>query len=457
MKKLIIGLISLLMMSGCSSDQPFESDVAEQTTITIDHGTEIKEIETTAIKPTTAEVKVTSVDEIYTTEAPTQPLEIPNDGKLVRILDYIPDAYIDLRYATENNFTGQILYDDTEAYLCYGTVKKLIQVQNELRDKGYSILIWDSYRTPEAQQRLWDAYPDPIFVADPRNGLTSHSRGNTVDIAFVHSDGSEVELPSAFDEFSSVADRNYWDVSEEAAKNAALLEEIMYKNGFTGYAGEWWDYSDTNSYTLEPVSSSISDHGDKYLTDFLLSNNYKYSDISDSSQLIIVDSNATNCEVYCYEKIDSYWSLLYNTTGIVGKNGTVSNKQEGDHCTPKGLFSLGFVFGTENINTKMEFRLINNNCYWIDDSKSTYYNQWVESNEISWESAEHLIDYPQSYHYGIVINYNTDPIVQYAGSAIFLHCMSGTYTAGCVAVPEEDMIYILKWLNKEYQPIIIIE
>ena len=377
MKKLIIGLILFLMMAGCSSAKTVESNVIEQTKITTEQSTESTENESTAIETTIIESETTSVDNVSTSVIPAQELEIPNDGKLVRIIDYIPDAYIDLQYATEKNFTGQVLYDDAEAYLCYGTVKKLIQVQNELRDNGYSILIWDAYRTPEAQQRLWNAYPDPTFVADPRNGLTSHSQGNTVDIVFVHSDGSKVEFPSAFDEFSNAADRNY--------------------------------------------------------------------------------SDASNCEVYCYEKTDNCWICQHSATGILGKNGVALDKKEGDYCTPKGLFSLGFAFGTENIDTKIDFRLINDNCYWVDDSKSAYYNQWVESCEIDWDSAEHLIDYPQSYHYGIVINYNTDPIVQYAGSAIFLHCMSGAYTAGCVAIPEEDIIYILKWLNNENQPIIIIE
>lgn len=151
--------------------------------------------------------------------------------------------------------------------------KKLINVQNELRDKGYSILIWDAYRSLEAQQRLWEAYPDPTFVADPRNGLTSHSCGNTVDIAIVHSDGSPVELPSKFDEFSAVADRDYTDVSDVAASNARVLEEVMYNNGFTGYKGEWWDYSDVDSYVIEPANVVNEDFGDEYLTTFLGNNN----------------------------------------------------------------------------------------------------------------------------------------------------------------------------------------
>lgn len=105
----------------------------------------------------------------------------------------------------------------------------------------------------------------------------------------------------------------------------------------------------------------------------------------------------------------------------------------------------------------MEYRQINNNCYWVNDSESPLYNQWIESDNVTWKSAEHLSDYPIAYKYAVVIDYNLNPIIPNKGSAIFLHCMTGSYTAGCVAVPESDMLYILKWLDSAKNPIIIIE
>ena len=173
-----------------------------------------------------------------------------SDGKLVCVSDYIPDAVIDIRYATTNNFTGTVIYDDSNAYLCYGTVKKLLKVQEALKEKGFSIIIWDAYRPEEAQYKLWEVCPNPTYVANPQNGTTSHSRGNTIDLGIVYTDGSEVELPSGFDEFSLLADRDYSDVSEEAGENSRLLEEIMTTYGFKGYWGEWWHYSDENVYTI---------------------------------------------------------------------------------------------------------------------------------------------------------------------------------------------------------------
>lgn len=145
-----------------------------------------------------------------------------------------------------------------------------------------------------------------------------------------------------------------------------------------------------------------------------------------------------------------------NTSGYVGKNGVTDNKVEGDYCTPSGLYTLGFGFGTEAIDTKIEYRIINSDCYWIDDVNSEYYNQWIESDRITWTSAEHMIDYPDSYHYGIVINYNISPIVPGKGSAIFLHCSNGGYTAGCVAIPENEMTNLLHWIDPTSAPIILI-
>lgn len=84
------------------------------------------------------------------TPVPTVAVEIPapepEDTALVRVRDYIPDIWVDLRYAGENNFTGAAIYDFSDAYLRYGTVKKLAAVQEALRGEGLSLLIWDAYR-----------------------------------------------------------------------------------------------------------------------------------------------------------------------------------------------------------------------------------------------------------------------------------------------------------------------
>lgn len=186
-------------------------------------------------------------------------------------------------------------------------------------------------------------------------------------------------------------------------------------------------------------------------------NGYDKSVIGRSKQVITVSSSGSSCIVEMYEKFGAWWSCVLRAEGTVGKNGVSEKSREGDLCTPRGCYNLGFAFGTEKLDgLNIEYRQINNSCYWIDDPESPLYNQWVESSIISWKSAEHLADYPQAYKYSVVIDYNMSPVIPYKGSAIFLHCMTGAYTAGCVAVPEDDMLNIMKRLDPQLSPVIVI-
>lgn len=179
-----------------------------------------------------------------------EPAPEPLDDELVKVTDYIPDIAVELRYATGDNFTGVVIYEDDTAYLRYGTVKKLVLVQEKLKESGYYLKIWDAYRPVSAQFKLWEVCPDPAFVSDPNKGYSGHSRGDTVDITVVDEKGEELLMPSAFDEFGTTADRDYADVSKEAGQNSAMLENIMEEYGFSGYAKEWWHYSDNDEYPV---------------------------------------------------------------------------------------------------------------------------------------------------------------------------------------------------------------
>lgn len=184
----------------------------------------------------------------------TEPSVEPKDDDFVRVIDCIPTIRQDLAYATENNFTGQVIYDFEDAYLRYGTVKKLAQVCEELAQQGLGVLIWDGYRPVYAQAALWEVCPDPTYVSPPGTGIQSHCRGIAVDLTLVDLEtGEELVMPTGFDDFSSLADRDYTDCSPDAAANAVLLENVMEKYGFAPYSGEWWHFSDTQVYPVEEV------------------------------------------------------------------------------------------------------------------------------------------------------------------------------------------------------------
>lgn len=204
----------------------------------------------------TTETKQAAVMEIIwettapaATEAAAQPEH--KDSDLVKIRDYIPDALVDLRYATADNFTGKVIYDFSEPYLRYGTVKKLMAVREDLRQLELNMKIWDGFRPFSAQIKMWEVFPDDTYVADPTIGASNHNRGCAIDLTLVDKEGRELEMPSEFDDFTTQADRDYSDCTEIAAQHAQLLEILMEKHGFKGYYGEWWHFNDTVKYEVE--------------------------------------------------------------------------------------------------------------------------------------------------------------------------------------------------------------
>lgn len=150
-----------------------------------------------------------------------------------------------------------------------------------------------------------------------------------------------------------------------------------------------------------------------------------------------------------------------------GKNGACDYKdmKEGGKKTPLGTYNLGIAFGTHKLNIKYPYIKIDENCYWIDDVDSKYYNclvskktiedfgyKYVYSNVSNYLSAEHLIDY-KGYEYAIFIEYNTRRIKN-KGSAIFLHCKERPYTLGCISIPKNDMKWLINYIDITKNPTI---
>lgn len=69
-------------------------------------------------------------------------------------------------------------------------------------------------------------------------------------MTIVMSDGTALAMPTDFDDFSALADRDYSDASEEATANALILENAMSAHGFNCYSGEWWHFSDSTTYSV---------------------------------------------------------------------------------------------------------------------------------------------------------------------------------------------------------------
>lgn len=224
-KKNLLAIVAIIIvLTGCSRINDAESYMQESSVV---------EMEKEQAQPSsTAEI-------VY------------DDDDLVDVQEVIPNIYVELRYAGSNNFTGSTIYDFDTAYLRYATLVKLKKAQETLNESGYSLLIWDAYRPPYAQYKLWEIVPDARYVANPnQGGFSSHSRGNTVDVSIVTLRGDPIPVPTDFDDFSALADRNYNDLTEEPRNNALLLEQVMVQCGFVPYENEWWHFSDTDTFPV---------------------------------------------------------------------------------------------------------------------------------------------------------------------------------------------------------------
>ena len=176
----------------------------------------------------------------------------------------IDDAAYDIRYYSANNFTGKKIqgYKAPRAYMTKKALAALAQAAQDLRNQGYRLLIWDSYRPQKAVDNfvVWindpndegdrNFYPD-LKKSDLVKGgyiatKSSHTRGSTVDLTLIKKDGSFVDMGGTFDLFSEISHPDYKKLTREQKKNRKILHKAMIKAGFGGIDSEWWHYTLVN-------------------------------------------------------------------------------------------------------------------------------------------------------------------------------------------------------------------
>ena len=156
-----------------------------------------------------------------------------------------PGVIVDLRYATDDNFFRQRFYKEKRALLRPSTAAKLAEAQKEFSEHGLHLKVWDAWRPLRVQREMWTAVPNPDYVADPARG-SRHNRGAAVDATLTDKSGRELEMPTAFDDFSPRAHADAPDVSDVAKKNRTLLRDVMERHGFRALRTEWWHFDDAD-------------------------------------------------------------------------------------------------------------------------------------------------------------------------------------------------------------------
>ncbi|WP_312830307.1 D-alanyl-D-alanine dipeptidase [Pantoea anthophila] len=173
------------------------------------------------------------------------------NNHLTDIADAFPQLAIDLKYATADNLTGQPIYRDARCLLHVDAAKALAKSIDIAEVAGYTLLILDAYRPPEAQAILWQACPNPDYVVPLALG-SNHSRGTAVDVTLIDERGEIMDMGTGFDEMSEHSHPYHPAVAVQAQRNRLLLNAIMLGGGFTGIATEWWHFElpDAGRYPL---------------------------------------------------------------------------------------------------------------------------------------------------------------------------------------------------------------
>ena len=181
----------------------------------------------------------------------------------VEIMSSPPNVYIDVRYATSNNFVGKPLigYKTEKIFLTKAAADSLQKAIQLLDRLGYGIIIYDGYRPQKTvnmfvswSQQLNDTIKKLAFYPNvDKNNLfkegyiaskSGHSRGSTIDIGLVYqSSGKVVEMGTAFDFFGPESAPKYQEISKDQREKRLILRNAMLLAGFKPIETEWWHFT----------------------------------------------------------------------------------------------------------------------------------------------------------------------------------------------------------------------
>ena len=169
-----------------------------------------------------------------------------------------------LAYASDDNFTGKVLYESSQyAYLQPDVAQMLAKASQLLQGQhpNYRLLVLDAARPVSVQQIMWNVVkgtPNNIYVANPsKTGL--HNYGAAVDVTITNDLGVPLDMGTPFDYFGVEAQPSKEEQMLKEGKltqlqvdNRKILRNVMNKAGFLTHQREWWHF---NAYKLSEAKS----------------------------------------------------------------------------------------------------------------------------------------------------------------------------------------------------------
>ena len=184
-----------------------------------------------------------------------------DSSNFVDITTIIPDILLDIRYYSTYNFVGERIngYKESIALMTKEAANALKKASDYLKEKGYLIKIYDSYRPQRSVDHFvnWTKnndtkmkkyfYPDlekkDIIPKDYVASKSGHSKGSTIDLTlFDMNKGKEIDMGSTFDFFGEISHPNYTNITNEQKKNRQFLIDSMKLFNFEVIDTEWWHF-----------------------------------------------------------------------------------------------------------------------------------------------------------------------------------------------------------------------
>lgn len=161
--------------------------------------------------------------------------------------------------------------------------------------------------------------------------------------------------------------------------------------------------------------------------------------------LVVVEgTGGSACQVYAYERPeagDETWILRLCTAGRLGRGGMSNHRTEGDLTTPIGVFQMDTPFGQGKPleGFPENYIQVTKSYVWVTKTNRLEASSTEDGERVGTKG------YAGYYEYVLNAGYNKNA-VEKKGSALFLHCQrkKRTGSAGCVEIPKEDMIAIMR-------------
>jgi len=210
----------------------------------------------------------------------------------------------------------------------------------------------------------------------------------------------------------------------------------------------------------------------------------RLANVGTAGQVIVVTApswRSTTATLRAYERNGKggWREVIGATPARLGWSGLylADKRRQGTGTTPAGTFAIPRAFGRlADPGTQLPYRTFDRDDAWTYNPRYPATYNVYQTSRAGWAGyggyAEHLWSYGSQYNYVAVMDYNlpggpirtgqdgvrraADPADTRAGGGIFLHVTNGKVTAGCIAIGQRQMRDVLRWLDPDRKPVIVV-